>query len=42
MISIFQFHSKNEHKQVKWNKIKREIYKFDSIFSYLQSSTLFE
>ena len=40
IISIFQFHCKSEHKQVKWNKIKRDTCKFHSIFPYLQSSTL--
>ena len=33
---------KNEHKQVKKNKIKRSMCKSDSIFPDLQSSTLFK
>ena len=41
VIGSFQFYSKSEHKQVKWNKITWEICKSDSIFPYLQSSTLF-
>ena len=40
IIGIFQIHCKSEHKQVKRNKIKQEIYKSDNIFPYLQSSTL--
>ena len=31
-IDIFQFHCKNDHKQVKRNKIKRDMCKSDSIF----------
>ena len=42
IISIFQFHCKSEHKQGKWNKIKRDMCKSDSIFPYLQIITLFE
>ena len=42
IISIFQFYCKNEHKQVKRNKIKADTCKSDSIFPYLQSSTLFK
>ena len=42
IIHIFQFHGKSEHKQVKLNKIKRDMWKFDSIFLYLQSSLLFK
>ena len=41
IIGIFQFLWKGEHKQVKWNKIKRDICKSGGIFPYLQSSTLF-
>ena len=41
VIGIFQFHYKSEHKQVNWNKIKRET-KSDCIFPYLQSITLFK
>ena len=36
IIGIFQFHCRSEHKQIKWNKIKREMCKSDSIFNYLQ------
>ena len=42
LIGIFQFHCKSKHKQVKSNKIKQDMYKSDSIFPYLQSSTLFK
>ena len=42
VIGSFQFYSKSEHKQIKWYKIKREMCKSDSIFAYLQSSTLFK
>ena len=42
IIGIFQFHCKSEHKQVKLNKIKREIRRSDSNFSYLQSITAFQ
>ena len=41
VIAIFQFHCKSEHKQVKGNKIKREIFKSGFIFPYLQSITVF-
>ena len=42
LTDIFQFHCKNEHKQVKSNKIKQSICKSDSIFSCLQSRTSFQ
>ena len=42
VIGTFQFHCKSEHKQVKWNKITCEMCKSDSIFPYLQRSTLFK
>ena len=42
IIAIFQFHCKSEHKRVKWNKTKGHMCKSDSIFPYLQRSTLFE
>ena len=42
IISIFQFPHKSEHKQVKWNEIKQDISKSDSIFPYLQPGTLFK
>ena len=41
-IGIFQFYGKSEHKQVKRNKIKQDMCKSDSSFSYLQGSTLFK
>ena len=37
----FQFHSKSGHKQLKWNKITRDMCKSDSIFPYLRSCALF-
>ena len=40
IIDIFQFHCKSEQKQVKWNEIKRDMCKSDSIFPYLQRGTL--
>ena len=40
IIGTFQFHCKSEHSQVKWNKITRDMCKSDSIFPYLQGSTL--
>ena len=36
IIGSFQFYSKSERKQVKWNKITSEMCKSDSIFPYLQ------
>ena len=42
IIAIFQLHCKNEHRQVKWNKIKRDMCKSDSICPYLQGTALFE
>ena len=36
------FHCKSEHKQVKWSKIKQDMCKSDSIFPYLESSSLFK
>ena len=42
IVSICQVHCKSEHKQVKWNKIKRDILESDSIFPYLQSITVFQ
>ena len=38
IIGIFQFDCKSEHKQVKWNET--DIFKADSIFSYLQNSNI--
>ena len=38
----FQFHCKSDHKQVTWNKIKRAMCEYDSIFFCLQSSILFK
>ena len=32
IIGIFQFNCESEHKQVKWNDIKRNMYKSGSIF----------
>ena len=40
IIGNFQFHCKSEHKQVQRNKIIWDMCKSDSIFPYLQSSTL--
>ena len=37
---FFQIHCKSEHKQVTWNRTKQYICKSNSIFPYLQSSTL--
>ena len=42
IIGIFQFYYKSEPKQVKWNKIKRDLCKSDSVFSWLQGSALFK
>ena len=42
LINIFQLHCKSEHKQVKSNKIKQDMYKSDGIVCYLQSRTLFK
>ena len=39
---IFQFYCKCEHKQIKWNEIKQDMCKCDSIFPYLQRHTLFK
>ena len=35
ILKYFQFHCKNEHKQVKGNKFKQGMCKADSIFPYL-------
>ena len=40
IISIFQFHHRSEDKELKGNKIKQDMCKSDSIFPYVQSSTL--
>ena len=40
--NIFQFHWKLEHKQLKWNKIKRDMCKSDSIFPNIKSGRVFE
>ena len=42
IIGIFQFHCKGEHRQVVWNKIKWDMCKSESIFLYLQSTSLFK
>ena len=42
IVGTFQFHCQSKHKKVKRNKITREMCKFDSIFPYLQSSTLYK
>ena len=42
IIDTFQFHCRSEHKQVQRNKMIQYMYKYDSIFPYLQSSTLFK
>ena len=42
IIGTFQSHCKSKHNQVKWNKITQDMCKSDSIFPYLQSSTLFK
>ena len=39
---FFQIHCESEHKQVTWNRTKQYICKSNSIFPYLQSSTLFK
>ena len=41
IVGTFQFHCKSEYKQVKQNKITRDMCNSGSIFSYLQSGTLF-
>ena len=40
IIGTFQSQCKSDHNQVKWNKITRDICESDSIFPYLQGSTL--
>ena len=42
IIGTFQSPCKSEHDQVRWNKITRDMCKCDSIFPYLQGSTLFK
>ena len=42
IIDIFQCHCKIYRKEVKWNKIKQDMCKSDSIFPNLQSITVFE
>ena len=42
IIGTFQSHCKSEHNQVKRNKITSDMCKSDSIFLYLQGSTLFK
>ena len=42
IIDIFQFHCKIEQEQIKGNEIKRDMCKSDSMFPYLQRSTLFK
>ena len=42
IIITFLFHCKSEHKQGKSNKIIRDMCKSDSIFPYLQITTLFK
>ena len=42
VIDTFQFHCKSEHKQVKQNKITRDMCKSDSAFPYLKCSALFK
>ena len=42
IIGAFQSHCKSEYNQVRWNKIIGGMCKSDSIFPYLQSSTLFK
>ena len=42
VIGSIQSYSKSEQKQVKKRKTTRQMCKSDSIFRYLQSSTLFE
>ena len=40
---LFQSHSKSEHKQIKWNKMKQHMCISDIIFHYVkQNSTLFK
>ena len=41
-LGTFQFHCKSEHKQIKRNKITRDMCESDIIIAYLQSSTLFK
>ena len=36
IISVFQFHHKIEHKQLKSNTIKHDMFKFDIIFPNLK------
>ena len=42
IIDTFQFNCKRECKQVKWNKITRDMCKSDGSFSYFQSNALFK
>ena len=42
IIGIFPFLYKSEHKQLKWNKIKLDTCKSESIFTFLQISALFK
>ena len=42
IIGTFQSHYKSECNQVKWNKTTQDMCKSDSIFPYLQGSTLFK
>ena len=36
-IGILHFHCKIDHKQFKWDKIKRDMYKSDNIYRNLKS-----
>ena len=42
VIDISQYHCKNDHKKAKWNKMVQDTCKSDSVFHYLQISTLFK
>ena len=42
IIGAIQFHCRSELKQVKWNKITWDLNKSESLFPYLQRSTLFK
>ena len=42
LMDIFQFHYKSEQKQAKSNNIEQDMCKSESIFSCLQSRTLFK
>ena len=40
IIDIFQLYCKSDHKQVKWNEMKQDMSKSNSIFSYLNRGSI--